>query len=110
MRSQVEAAIAAGKDVILRIDVQGSATVRSMLQGVVSIFLVCRDGGEVAYLPLLLSMSVQWWQGSAFVPLDPANQLLFLCTWLHLLAHILDLVILDAHTLSTSATHLNSGG
>ncbi|KAL6780363.1 GUK1 [Auxenochlorella protothecoides x Auxenochlorella symbiontica] len=39
-RPQVEAAIAAGKDVILRIDVQGAATVRSMLPGVVSVFLV----------------------------------------------------------------------
>lgn len=42
LQCQVEAAIAAGKDVILRIDVQGAATVRSMLPGVVSVFLVSR--------------------------------------------------------------------
>lgn len=41
--SQVEDALAANADVVLRIDVQGAATVRGMTPGAVSIFLVRRQ-------------------------------------------------------------------
>lgn len=39
-RSQVDAALARGSDVVLRIDVQGAATVRKLMPNVVTIFLV----------------------------------------------------------------------
>lgn len=39
-RSQVEQALDRGSDVVLRIDVQGAETVRAMMPGMVSIFLV----------------------------------------------------------------------
>ena len=41
-RPQVEQALAEGKDVVLRIDVQGAATVRKLIPKTVSVFLVRR--------------------------------------------------------------------
>lgn len=43
-RPQVEQALAEGKDVVLRIDVQGAATVRKLIPKTVSVFLVRREG------------------------------------------------------------------
>jgi guanylate kinase len=40
VNAQVEDALAANADVVLRIDVQGAATVRRMMPDAVSIFLV----------------------------------------------------------------------
>lgn len=42
-KQQVEAALARGADVVLRIDVQGAETVRNLMPGVVSIFLVAES-------------------------------------------------------------------
>lgn len=42
-RQQVDSALAAGTDVVLRIDVQGAATVRQLLPDVISIFLTAES-------------------------------------------------------------------
>lgn len=42
-RQQVDSALAAGTDVVLRIDVQGAATVRQLLPEVISIFLTAES-------------------------------------------------------------------
>ena len=44
-REHVEAALARGTDVVLRLDVQGAATVRQLMPGCVSIFLVSSPAG-----------------------------------------------------------------
>lgn len=46
-RQQVEDALARGTDVVLRIDVQGAATVQQLLPGLVSIFLVAESEAEL---------------------------------------------------------------
>jgi guanylate kinase len=45
-KSQIRAALASGKDVILRVDVQGAATLRSLCPSAVLIFLVPDDETE----------------------------------------------------------------
>lgn len=42
-RQQVDSALAAGTDVVLRIDVQGAATVRKLLPDVISIFITAES-------------------------------------------------------------------
>ena len=46
-KSQVRAALASGKDVVMRLDVQGAATVRRMCPGALLIFLSTRDEEEL---------------------------------------------------------------
>ncbi|MBI4338869.1 MAG: guanylate kinase [Chloroflexi bacterium] len=46
-RAQVEAALASGKDVIMKTDVQGARTLRSNMPGAVLIFLAPPDMGEL---------------------------------------------------------------
>lgn len=46
-KSQVRQAIDSGKDVVLRIDVQGAATIRSMCPEAVLIFLTVKDEAEL---------------------------------------------------------------
>ena len=51
LRSQIAHALANDQDVILRLDVQGAATIRRLMPDVVSIFLVCVSAGpEHAFL------------------------------------------------------------
>jgi guanylate kinase len=47
-KQQVRQALASGKDVILRIDVQGAATIRELSPGALTIFLTTRDEDELA--------------------------------------------------------------
>ncbi|MFN2251011.1 MAG: guanylate kinase [Anaerolineae bacterium] len=46
-KQQVRDALASGKDVILRIDVQGARTVRRLIDGAVSIFMIAEDLDEL---------------------------------------------------------------
>jgi guanylate kinase len=46
-RQQVNDALAQGKDVLLRLDVQGAATVRKLLPGVASAYIVAASEGEL---------------------------------------------------------------
>lgn len=46
-KQQVRAALASGRDVILRIDVQGAATIRKKIQGAVFIFLAAESFAEL---------------------------------------------------------------
>jgi guanylate kinase len=46
-KQQVREALAAGHDVVLRIDVQGAATIRRMVDGVVSIFMIAESMEEL---------------------------------------------------------------
>ena len=46
-RSQVEQALASGKDVIMRVDVQGAATIRKLFPHAVLIFLMVQDEREL---------------------------------------------------------------
>jgi guanylate kinase len=46
-RQQIEDALAQGKDVVLRLDVQGAATVRKLLPGVVSVYIVAASDAEL---------------------------------------------------------------
>lgn len=46
-KKQVRDALASGKDVILRIDVQGASTIRKLLQGAIFIFMVAEDLDEL---------------------------------------------------------------
>ncbi len=48
-KQQVREAIDSGKDVVLRIDVQGAATIRKLCPEVVTIFLIVRDENELVY-------------------------------------------------------------
>ncbi|MCU0488003.1 MAG: guanylate kinase [Anaerolineales bacterium] len=48
-KEQVRQAIDSGKDVILRIDVQGAETIRKLCPEVVTIFLIVRDEDELVY-------------------------------------------------------------
>jgi guanylate kinase len=47
-RRAVDAAVAAGDDVVLRLDVQGAATVRALLPGCVSVFLTAESEAALA--------------------------------------------------------------
>jgi guanylate kinase len=46
-KSQVRAALASGKDVVMRLDVQGAATVRRLCPGALLVFLTARDEEEL---------------------------------------------------------------
>jgi guanylate kinase len=46
-KSQVRAALASGKDVVMRLDVQGAATVRRLCPGALLIFLTAHDEEEL---------------------------------------------------------------
>lgn len=46
-RSQLRAALAAGRDVLMRVDVQGAATLRRLLPGALFIFLAPPDDGAL---------------------------------------------------------------
>jgi guanylate kinase len=46
-KEQVRQALASGKDVVMRIDVQGAATIRELSPGAVLIFLTTRDEDEM---------------------------------------------------------------
>ena len=46
-KSQVRAALASGKDVIMRLDVQGAASVRRLCPGALLVFLTTRDEEEL---------------------------------------------------------------
>lgn len=46
-RQQVEDALTRGTDVVLRIDVQGAATMRTLLPGIVSIFIAAETEAEL---------------------------------------------------------------
>lgn len=46
-RAQVEEALARGTDVILRVDVQGAETMRRLLPGLISVFLVAESEAEL---------------------------------------------------------------
>ena len=46
-KSQVRAALASGKDVVMRLDVQGAASVRRLYPGALLIFLTTRDEEEL---------------------------------------------------------------
>lgn len=46
-RQQVSDALARGSDVVLRLDVQGAATMRTLLPGVVSVFIVAQSESEL---------------------------------------------------------------
>ncbi len=48
-KQQVREAFESGKDVVLRIDVQGAATIRKLCPEVVTIFLIVRDENELVY-------------------------------------------------------------
>ncbi|KAF8065540.1 V2 [Scenedesmus sp. PABB004] len=56
-RSQVDDALRRGVDVVLRIDVQGAATVRRLLPGVVSVFIVAES--EAALVRRLVSRKTE---------------------------------------------------
>ena len=56
-RAQVEDALAGGTDVVLRIDVQGAATVRRLLPGLVSLFLVAES--DAALVQRLLARKTE---------------------------------------------------
>lgn len=47
-KQQVREALASGKDVVMRIDVQGAATMRKLYPGVLLIFLTTKDEEELA--------------------------------------------------------------
>lgn len=47
-RHQVRQALASGQDVIMRLDVQGAATIRRLAPGAVLIFLACESEAELA--------------------------------------------------------------
>ncbi|MFQ5460974.1 MAG: guanylate kinase [Anaerolineae bacterium] len=46
-KQQVRDALASGRDVILRIDVQGAATIRRLVDGVVTIFMIAESTSEL---------------------------------------------------------------
>lgn len=46
-KQQVRDALASGKDVILRIDIQGASTIRKMMDGAVFIFMIAESIGEL---------------------------------------------------------------
>jgi guanylate kinase len=46
-KEQVRQALASGKDVVMRIDVQGAATIRSISPGAVLVFLITQDEEEM---------------------------------------------------------------
>jgi guanylate kinase len=48
-KSQVRAALASGKDVIMRLDVQGAATIRKLYPGALLIFLTTQDEDEMIH-------------------------------------------------------------
>lgn len=56
-RAQVEDALARGTDVVLRVDVQGAATARRLLPGLVSVFLVAES--EAALVQRLVARKTE---------------------------------------------------
>lgn len=48
-KKHVRAALASGKDVIMRIDVQGAATIRKLIPNAITIFLIAESEEELVY-------------------------------------------------------------
>ena len=63
-RAQVEDALAGGTDVVLRVDVQGAATVRRLLPGLLSVFLVAES--DAALVQRLLARKTEPLVSSSF--------------------------------------------
>ena len=60
LRSQIAHALANKQDVILRLDVQGAATMRRLMPDAVSIFLVCNGVVCATVLNSLLTSPQSW--------------------------------------------------